>query len=112
MYINLEIMYPNDKVVPDLRQAKKSVFFVKVHLTLNRIQKYYSIWIYLYFEDFDRIRNSSISKDLKVFREKIMYRENKAKNIIHQSDPFSCDEFKVKFFEMEEIKFLMSVFFW
>jgi integrase/recombinase XerD len=98
-------MYPNYKVVLDLRKAKKSGLFpVKVRVTLNRIQKYYSIGIDLSESDFERIQNSSVRKDLKVFKEKIVHWENKAKTIIHQLDPFSFDEFKIKFFEIQEIK--------
>jgi hypothetical protein len=87
-------MYPKYKVVPVLRKAKKSGLFpVKVRVTLNRVQKYYSIGIDLSVANFERVQNSSVRKNLKVFKEKIVHWENKAKTTIHQLDPFFFNEF-------------------
>lgn len=100
-----KIMYPNHKVVLDLRKAKKSGLYpVKVRVTLNRVQKYFSLGFDLSTSDFDRIQKSSVRKELKVFKNKITHWENKTKDIIHQMDPFSFDEFKSKLYEKNEIK--------
>jgi integrase/recombinase XerD len=100
-----KIMYPNYKVVLDLRKAKKSGLYpVKVRVTLNRVQKYFSLGFDLSTSDFDRIQKSSVRKELKVFKNKITHWENKTKDIIHQMDPFSFDEFKSKLYEKNEIK--------
>lgn len=96
----LKTMYPNYKTILDLRRPKKSGLFpVKIRVTLNRVQKYYPIGIDLSEPDFDRIQNSSVRKDLRVLKDKIAHWENKAKNIIHQLDPFSFDEFKSLLFK-------------
>lgn len=49
--------------------------------------------------DFERIQNSSVRKELRILEDKITHWENKAKNIIHQLDPFSFDEFKSLLFK-------------
>ena len=96
----LKTMYPNYKTVLDLRRPKKSGLYpVKIRVTLNRVQKYYPIGIDLSEVDFDRIQNSSVRKDLRVLKDKITHWENKAKNIIHQLDPFSFDEFRSLLFK-------------
>jgi len=98
-------MYPNYKVVLDQRKAKKSGLFpVKIRVTLNRVQKYYPIGIDLSERDFDRIQNRSVRRELKIYKEKIAYWENKAKVIINKLDPFSFDLFKTQFFEIQEKK--------
>jgi hypothetical protein len=96
----LKTMYPNYKTILDLRRPKKSGLFpVKIRVTLNRNQKYYPIGVDLSKSDFERIQNSSVRKELRVLKDKIAHWENKAKNIIHQSDPFSFDEFKSLLFK-------------
>ena len=101
----LKTMYPNYKVVLDLRKGKKSGLYpVKVRVTLNRVQKYFSIGLDLSISDFDRVQNGSVRKELKVFKSKITHWENKTKDIIHQVDPFTFDEFKSKFYEKNNVK--------
>ena len=96
----LKTMYPNYKTILDLRRSKNNGLFpVKIRVTLNRIQKYYPIGIDLSESDFKRIQNSSVRKDLRVLKDKITHWENKVKNIIHQLDPFSFDEFKSLLFK-------------
>jgi integrase len=98
-------MYPNYKTVLDLRKAKKSGLFpVKIRVTLNRVQKYYAVGFDLTASDFERIQNGSVRKELNLLKSKITHWENKAKNIIHQTDPFTFDEFKSKFYEKNEVK--------
>jgi integrase/recombinase XerD len=101
----IKIMYPNYKVVLDLRKAKKSGLYpVKVRVTLNRVQKYFSIGLDLSTSDFNRIQNGSVRKELKVFKNKITHWENKTKDIIHQMDPFTFDEFKSQLYEKNDVK--------
>ena len=98
-------MYPNYKVVLDLRKAKKSGLYpVKVRVTLNRVQKYFSIGLDLSTSDFNRIQNGSVRKELKVFKNKITHWENKTKDIIHQMDLFTFDEFKSQLYEKNDVK--------
>lgn len=81
------------------------VFFpVKVRVTLNRVQKYYSIGLDLTISDFERTQNGSVRKDLNLLKSKIIHWDNKTKNIIHQMDPFTFDEFKSKLYENNERK--------
>ena len=101
----LKTMYPNYKIVLDLRKAKNSGLYpVKVRVTLNRVQKYYSIGLDLSTADFERILSGSVRKELKFLKDKIIHWDNKTKNIIHQIDPFSFDEFKSKLYENNERK--------
>ena len=98
-------MYPNYKIVLDLRRPKNNGLFpVKVRVTLNRVQKYYSIGLDLTTSDFERIQNGSVRKELKALKDKIIHWDNKTKNIIHQMDPFTFDEFKSKLYENNERK--------
>jgi len=98
-------MYPNYKVVLDMRRPKKSGLYpVKIRVTLNRVQKYYGIGMDLKPAEFERIQNGSVRKDLKLYKEKIIHWQNKTKNIIHKLDPFSFDEFEALLNEIGEQK--------
>ena len=95
----LKIMSPNYKIVLDLRRPKKNGFCpVKIRVTFNRVQKYYPIGMDIDEADFERIQKGSVRKELRVLKDKITTWENKTKNIIHQLDPFTFEEFKVKLF--------------
>ena len=94
-----EIMHPNYKTILDLRRPKNNGLFpVKLRVTLNRVQKYYPIGLDLTPSDFDRIMNGSVRKELRIFKNKIADWEKRAKDIIHQLDTFSFEEFKVMLF--------------
>lgn len=98
-------MYPNHKIILDLRRPKNNCLFpVKVRVTFNRVQKYYSIGLDLTISDFERTQNGSVRKELNVLKSKIIPWDNKTKNIIHQMDPFSFDEFKSKLYDNNEHK--------
>ena len=93
-------MYPNYKIILDLRRPKTSGLFpVKVRVTLNRVQKYYPIGLDLSEKDFGRVQNSSVRKELRLLKNKITNWDKKVKDIIHQLDPFTFDDFKEKLFE-------------
>jgi integrase len=93
-------MYPNYKIILDLRRPKTNGLFpVKVRVTLNRVQKYYPIGLDLSEKDFGRIQNSSVRKELRLLKNKITNWDKKVKDIIHQLDPFTFDDFKEKLFE-------------
>ena len=109
MYANcmqmLYMMYANYKIVLDLRRPKDNGQFpVKIRVTLNRVQKYYSIGLDLNADDFERIQNGSVRKELRIFKNKIAYLENKVKSIIHQLDPFSFEEFKSQLYHDKSLK--------
>jgi hypothetical protein len=93
-------MYPNYKIILDLRRPKTNGLFpVKVRVTLNRVQKYYPVGLDLSEKDFGRIQNSSVRKELRLLKNKITNWDKKVKDIIHQLDPFTFDDFKEKLFE-------------
>ena len=92
-------MHPNYKIILDLRRTKKNGLYpVKVRLTQNRIQKYYPLGMDLSASDFERIQNGSVRRELRILKDKITSWENKVKDIIHQMDPFSFQDFKMKLF--------------
>ena len=67
-------MYPNHKIILDLRRPKNNGLFpVKVRVTLNRVQKYYSIGLDLTISDFERTQNGSVRKELNVLKSKIIH---------------------------------------
>ena len=100
-----DIMYPNYKIVLDLRRPKNNGMFpVKVRVTLNRVQKYYSIGLDLCPSDFERIVNGSVRKELRIYKNKIAVWENRAKDIIHQMDTFSFEVFKSKLYDNRSVK--------
>ncbi|WP_297693906.1 site-specific integrase, partial [uncultured Eudoraea sp.] len=100
-----DIMYPNYKIVLDLRRPKNNGLFpVKIRVTLNRVQKYYSIGLDLIVTDYDRIQNGSVRKELRIYKNKIADWENRAKDIIHQLDTFSFEEFKSRLYDNRSVK--------
>ncbi len=100
-----DIMYPNYKIILDLRRPKKSGLFpVKVRVTLNRVQKYYPIGLDLCTSDFERIQNGSVRKELRIYKNKIADWENKVKGIIHQMDSFTFEEFKSRLYDNKSVK--------
>jgi len=93
-------MQPTFKIILDKRRPKKDGLYpVKIRVTLNRIQKYYPVGMDLIESDFDRIQNSSVRKELRIHKNKIIDWESKAKNILDKLSPFSFEEFKIKLFE-------------
>lgn len=98
-------MYPNYKIVLDLRRPKNNGLFpVKIRVTLNRVQKYYSIGLDLNTSDFERIQNGSVRKELRIYKNKIADWENRIKGIIHQMDSFTFEEFKSKLYDNKSVK--------
>ena len=92
-----EIMYPNFKIILDLRRPKNSGLYpVKIRVTLNRVQKYYPIGMDITVDDFNRIQNGSVRNELRRLKSKITVWENKAQDIIDKTYPFSFEDFKLK----------------
>lgn len=54
--------------------------------------------------DFERIVNGSVRKELRVHKNKIADLENRAKEIIHQLDSFSFEEFRIKLYDIYAIQ--------
>ncbi len=101
----IEDMYPNHKIILDLRRPKNNGLFpVKIRVTLNRVQKYYSVGLELNTSDFERIQNGSVRKELRVYKNKIADWENRVKGIINQMDSFTFEEFKSKFYDNKSVK--------
>jgi integrase/recombinase XerD len=97
-------MQPTYKIILDKRRPKKDGLYpVKIRVTLNRIQKYYPIGIDLIESDFERIQNSSVRKELRVIKNKIIKWESKANNVLESLSPFSFEEFKLKLYEESSI---------
>ena len=90
-------MYPNFKIILDLRRPKNSGLYpVKIRVTLNRVQKYYPIGMDITVDDFNRIQNGSVRNELRRLKSKITVWENKAQDIIDKTYPFSFEDFKLK----------------
>ncbi len=109
MYANcmqiLSIMQPHYKIVLDQRRVKKdNLFPVKIRITLNRVQKYYPIGIDLDPDDFERIINGSIRKELRNIKDKIIDWESRSKKILDRLEPFSFEEFKYRLYNQQIVK--------
>ena len=92
-------MQPTFRIILDTRRPKKDHLYpVKIRVTLNRIQKYYPIGMDLSESDFERIQNSSVRKELRIHKNKIIKWEAKANTIMESLSPFSFEEFKVRLY--------------
>lgn len=95
-----KIMQPTFKIILDKRRSKKDGLYpVKIRVTLNRIQKYYPMGIDLVESDFERIQNSSVRKELRVIKNKIIKWESKANTTLESLSPFSFEEFRLNLYE-------------
>jgi integrase len=93
-------MQPTFKIILDKRRSKKDGLYpVKIRVTLNRVQKYYPIGMDISDSDFERIQNSSVRKELRILKSKIIKWESKANTVLDSLSPFSFEEFKLKLFE-------------
>jgi len=99
LYANFVTMQPTFKIVLDKRRPKKEGLYpVKIRVTLNRVQKYYPIGMNLIESDFERIQNSSVRKELRVLKSKIIEWESKATDVMNSLSPFSFEEFKFRIY--------------
>ena len=72
MYANFKYMYAHHKLIIDKRRPKRNGLFpVKMRVTYLREQKYYIVGVDLSEEDFERLNNNSIRKDLRAAKAKI-----------------------------------------
>jgi integrase/recombinase XerD len=86
-------MYAHLKTILDKRRPKKDHRFpVKVRVTYNKAQKYFSTGVDLNQEDFDRITNHSVRKELRISKEKIQFVESKIQKAIDSIKEFSFEE--------------------
>ena len=101
----LSIMQPHYKIVLDQRRPKKdNLYPVKIRITLNRVQKYYTIGIDLEPDNFDRILKGSVRKELRNIKDKIIDWESRTKKILDRLEPFSFEEFKYQLYNRQVIK--------
>ena len=88
-------MYAHQRIILDKRRPKKdNLYPVKIRITFQRIQKYYSVGIDLSEIDFDRIINNSIKKELRSSKEKLMMFQSKVQKTIDSIEDFSFIEFE------------------
>ena len=100
LYANTSIMQPTFKIILDKRRSKKDDLYpVKIRVTLNRVQKYYPIGMDISESDFERIQNSSVRKELRILKNKIIDWESKTKNVLTNLSPFSFEEFKSRIYD-------------
>lgn len=89
-------MYANQKTILDKRRPKKSGLFpVKVRVTFEKTQKYFSIGVDLSEDDFNRIRNHSVRKELKIAKGKIQQYELKITNALNSLNEFTFHDFQL-----------------
>ena len=98
MYANFEIMYAHQKLILDKRRPKKDDLFpVKVRVTYQRIQKYYTVGIDMSESDFDRISKGSVRNELRLAKKKIQSFQAKIDGIISAMDLFTFEELDYEF---------------
>ena len=89
-------MYAHQRTLLDKRRPKKEGQYpVKVRVTFERQQKYYPVGVDLSQEDFDKISNHSVRKDLRSARQKILLMEAKVSKAIESIKQFSFADLKV-----------------
>ena len=89
-------MYAHQRTILDKRRPKKDGHFpVKVRVTYYKTQKYFSTGVDLTQEDFDRISNHSVRKDLRISKEKIQFIEAKIQKAIDSVKEFSFEELQL-----------------
>jgi integrase/recombinase XerD len=96
LYANYKTMYAHQRTLLDKRRPKKEGQYpVKVRVTFERQQKYYPVGVDLSQEDFDKISNHSVRKDLRSARQKILLMEAKVSKAIESIKQFSFEDLKV-----------------
>ena len=96
MYANFKIMYAHQRTILDKRRPKSDELYpVKVRVTFERKQKYYPVGVDLSQEEFDKISNHSVRKDLRVAKQKILLMEAKVSKAIDSIKEFSFEDLKV-----------------
>jgi len=96
-------MYPHHKLILDKRRPKKNDLYpVKIRITFLRKQHYYSSGIDLSQEDFDRIINQSVRKELRTIKGKLQDFEKRITAIINSMSEFSFQEFDKKFYKKND----------
>lgn len=89
-------MYAHKRTLLDKRRPKKEGQYpVKVRVTFERKQKYYPVGVDLSQEDFDKISNHSVRKDLRTAKQKILLMEAKVSKAIESIKQFSFEDLKV-----------------
>jgi integrase/recombinase XerD len=83
----------SDLLITSQRRPKKDGLFpVKVRVTYLRRQRYFKVGVDLTQEDFDRISNHTVRRDLRPAKEKILNLETRIKNEIDSLREFSFED--------------------
>jgi len=89
-------MYIHQRTILDKRRPKKEGLYpVKVRVTFEQRQRYFPVGVDLTQEDFDKISNHSVRKDLRTAKKKIQLMEIKIGKAIDSIRDFSFEELHV-----------------
>jgi integrase/recombinase XerD len=96
----LRIMKPSIIVLQDTRRAKDGDKYpIKLRLTYQRKQVYYSIGVDLTKDEFECTKGSEIKKELRDCKLRLIEFEAKADRIVEHLPNFSFQRFERQFFE-------------
>ena len=86
-------MYTHKRTILDKRRPKKDGLYpVKIRVTFQQLQRYFPVGVDLTQDDFDRITNHSVKKDLRAAKQKIRLMETKISKAIDSIKEFSFEE--------------------
>jgi len=89
-------MYIHQRTILDKRRPKKDGLYpVKVRVTFEQRQRYFPVGVDLIQDDFDRISNHSVRKDLRAVKKKIQSMEFKISKAIDSIKDFSFEELDI-----------------
>lgn len=91
-------MYAHQKLILDKRRQKKTGLYpLKIRVTFQKAQRYYSVGIDMSELDFERVNNNSVRKDLRTSKKKILSIQSRIRKIIDSLDIFSFHELQSEF---------------
>lgn len=98
-------MYIHQRTILDKRRPKKDGLYpVKVRVTFERRQRYFPVGVNMTQEDFDRIANHSVRKDLRAAKKKIQLLEIKIGKAIDSIRDFSLEELHVTLYGKSKMR--------
>ena len=91
-------MYAHQKLILDKRRPKKNGLYpLKIRVTFQKAQRYYSVGIDMSELDFERVNNNSVRKDLRTSKKKILSFQSRIQKIIDSLEVFSFHELQSEF---------------
>ena len=98
-------MYIHQRTILDKRRPKKDGLYpVKVRVTFERRQRYFPVGVNMTQEDFDRIANHTVKKDLRAAKKKIQLLEIKIGEAIDSIRDFSFEELQVTLYGKSKLR--------